>query len=90
MPMSRFALVVLIAMATAGCGLLYKQPIYQGNLMEKEAVDQLRQLQELGVDHVQGYFIAPPAPAAVTEAVLTAQQLGAEPTGIARTFFLPG
>nr|WP_269328574.1 bifunctional diguanylate cyclase/phosphodiesterase [Kineosporia babensis] len=58
-----------------------------------EAVEQLRQLIDLGVDHVQGYFIAPPAPAAVTEAVLTAQQLGVEPslltTGIARTFFLP-
>jgi EAL domain-containing protein (putative c-di-GMP-specific phosphodiesterase class I) len=41
-----------------------------------EAVEQLRQLIDLGVDHVQGYFIAPPAPAHVTEAVLTAQQFG--------------
>ncbi|MDP9826729.1 putative bifunctional diguanylate cyclase/phosphodiesterase [Kineosporia succinea] len=55
-----------------------------------EAVDQLRQLMELGVDHVQGYFVAPPAPAAVVEAVLTAQQLGVGATLFPRTFFLPG
>lgn len=42
MPMSRLVLVVLVALATAGCGILYKQPIYQGNLIEKAAVDQLQ------------------------------------------------
>lgn len=42
MPITRFATVLLIALATAGCGMLYKQPIYQGNLIEKEAVDQLQ------------------------------------------------
>ena len=58
-----------------------------------EAVDQLRRLTELGVDHVQGYFIAPPAPAHITEAALTAQQLGvgASPLtpSLSRTFVLP-
>ena len=28
--------------ATSGCGILYKQPIYQGNLIEKSAADQLK------------------------------------------------
>lgn len=42
MPMSRLVLIALIALATAGCGLLYKQPIYQGNLIDKRAVDQLQ------------------------------------------------
>ncbi len=31
-----------IAVATTGCGILYKQPIYQGNLIEKTAADQLQ------------------------------------------------
>ncbi|MDH5833751.1 outer membrane protein assembly factor BamE [Luteimonas kalidii] len=47
--MPRFALVVLIALATAGCGMLYKQPIYQGNLIEKAAIDQL----QVGMDKQQ-------------------------------------
>ncbi|WP_262378766.1 outer membrane protein assembly factor BamE [Luteimonas viscosa] len=47
--MSRIALALLIAMATAGCGMLYKQPIYQGNLIEKSAIDQL----QVGMDKQQ-------------------------------------
>lgn len=35
-------LVLAVALATSGCGILYKQPIYQGNLIEKTAVDQLQ------------------------------------------------
>lgn len=35
-------LVVALAALTAGCGILYRQPIYQGNLLEKTAVDQLQ------------------------------------------------
>ena len=31
-----------LALAVSGCGILYKQPIYQGNLIEKTAVDQLQ------------------------------------------------
>ena len=42
MPMSRLLFVVLVALGTAGCGILYKQPIYQGNLLDKAAVDQLQ------------------------------------------------
>ena len=49
MPMSRIVLIVLVALATAGCGLLYKQPIYQGNLIEKSAIDQL----QVGMDKQQ-------------------------------------
>ena len=39
---AKIALVTLLATATAGCGILYKQPIYQGNLLEKTQVDQLQ------------------------------------------------
>lgn len=36
-------LLLVAAMATtAGCGILYKQPIYQGNLVDKSAADQLQ------------------------------------------------
>ena len=31
-----------LALVVSGCGVLYKQPIYQGNLLEKTAVDQLQ------------------------------------------------
>ena len=40
--MRKFLLVAVLASATTGCGILYKQPIYQGNLLEKTAVDQLQ------------------------------------------------
>lgn len=35
-------LLLAVALATSGCGVFYKQPIYQGNLIEKNAVDQLQ------------------------------------------------
>ena len=35
-------LALVVASATAGCGLLYKQPIYQGNLIEPANVQQLQ------------------------------------------------
>lgn len=35
-------LVLVVATATTGCGLLYKQPIYQGNLIEADNVQQLQ------------------------------------------------
>ena len=31
-----------LALAVSGCGILYKQPIYQGNLIDKAAADQLQ------------------------------------------------
>ena len=40
--MRKLVLLVLLASATAGCGILYRQPIYQGNLLEKAQVDQLQ------------------------------------------------
>ena len=38
----RLLLIAPLSLAIAGCGVLYKQPIYQGNLIEKTAVDQLQ------------------------------------------------
>lgn len=40
--MRQLLLALLIALITAGCGVLYRQPIYQGNLIEKSAVEQLQ------------------------------------------------
>ena len=42
MRIPRLLFVVLVALGTAGCGILYKQPIYQGNLIEQSAVEQLQ------------------------------------------------
>lgn len=39
---SPILLALVLAASTAGCGILYRQPIYQGNLLEKTAVDQLQ------------------------------------------------
>jgi outer membrane protein assembly factor BamE len=35
-------LLLTVALATSGCGIFYKQPIYQGNLIDKNAVEQLQ------------------------------------------------
>lgn len=40
--MSRLILALLVALVVSGCGILYKQPIYQGNLIEQSSVDQLQ------------------------------------------------
>lgn len=40
--MRTLLLVAVVALSTAGCGIIYKQPIYQGNLIKKSAVDQLQ------------------------------------------------
>lgn len=34
-------LAAAMALTVAGCGVIYRQPIYQGNLMDKASVDQL-------------------------------------------------
>ena len=34
--------LLIAASVTTGCGIVYKQPIYQGNLLEKANVDQLQ------------------------------------------------
>lgn len=40
--MRKYLLAAVLAAATAGCGILYKQPIYQGVLLEKAQVEQLQ------------------------------------------------
>ena len=40
--MRKLVPVLLIALVTAGCGVIYRQPIYQGNLLESAAVEQLQ------------------------------------------------
>ncbi|HAI93639.1 MAG TPA: outer membrane protein assembly factor BamE [Xanthomonadaceae bacterium] len=40
--MRKLLLIVPIALLASACGIVYKQPIYQGNLLEKTAVDQLQ------------------------------------------------
>lgn len=40
--MRKFLIAVLAAFAVSACGILYKQPIYQGNLLDKSAVEQLQ------------------------------------------------
>ncbi len=35
-------LALAVATTTAGCGIVYRQPIYQGNLLDKAAVEQLQ------------------------------------------------
>ena len=34
--------LLLATLLVSGCGMLYRQPIFQGNLLEKTAVDQLQ------------------------------------------------
>ena len=41
-PLVAITLAASMALATASCGILYKQPIYQGNLIDKAAADQLQ------------------------------------------------
>ena len=41
-PVRTLLLVLAVAATTAGCGIVYRQPIYQGNLLDKSAVDQLQ------------------------------------------------
>lgn len=40
--MHKLILALLVALLTAGCGIIYRQPIYQGNLLEASAVEQLQ------------------------------------------------
>ncbi len=40
--MRNLLLVAVVALSTAGCGIIYKQPIYQGNLIKQVAVAQLK------------------------------------------------
>ncbi|NZA27576.1 outer membrane protein assembly factor BamE [Luteimonas sp. SJ-92] len=40
--MRRLLIPLALAVAVAGCGMIYKQPIYQGSLLEESAVEQLQ------------------------------------------------
>ncbi len=40
--MRKSLLILALAATTAGCGIVYRQPIYQGNLIEPSAVEQLQ------------------------------------------------
>ncbi|RXR07318.1 outer membrane protein assembly factor BamE [Pseudoxanthomonas composti] len=39
--MRNLLLLAALSVSVSGCGIIYKQPIYQGNLIEKKNVDQL-------------------------------------------------
>ncbi|MEO6104770.1 MAG: outer membrane protein assembly factor BamE [Pseudoxanthomonas sp.] len=47
--MRKLLLVLLVALITSGCGVLYRQSIYQGNLVDKTSIDQL----QVGMDKRQ-------------------------------------
>lgn len=40
--MRNLLLVAAVALSTTGCGIIYKQPIYQGNLIREDAVSKLQ------------------------------------------------
>lgn len=39
--MRNYLLIAAIGLATTGCGIIYKQPIYQGNLIDQADVEKL-------------------------------------------------
>ncbi|HEY1070047.1 outer membrane protein assembly factor BamE [Thermomonas sp.] len=47
--MRKLLLVLIATLLVSGCGLLYRQPVFQGNLLDKTAVDQL----QAGMDRQQ-------------------------------------
>lgn len=47
--MRKLLLLLLATLLVSGCGLLYRQPVFQGNLLDKAAVDQL----QAGMDRQQ-------------------------------------
>lgn len=47
--MRKLLLLLLATLLASGCGLLYRQPVFQGNLLDKAAVDQL----QAGMDRQQ-------------------------------------
>ncbi len=40
--MRKLLILLALAFLVSGCGIIYRQPIYQGNLLDKSAVDQLQ------------------------------------------------
>ena len=47
--MRKLLVILLATLLVSGCGLLYRQPVFQGNLLDKTAVDQL----QAGMDRQQ-------------------------------------
>lgn len=47
--MRKLLVLLLATLLVSGCGLLYQQPVFQGNLLDKTAVDQL----QAGMDRQQ-------------------------------------
>ncbi len=47
--MRKLLVLLLATLLVSGCGMLYRQPIFQGNLLDKAAVDQL----QAGMDRQQ-------------------------------------
>lgn len=41
--LSKLAALALLVLFVSGCGMLYRQPIFQGSLLDKAAVDQLQE-----------------------------------------------
>ena len=41
--MRKLALLVLTVALASGCSFIYRQPVFEGNLLDKESVDQLQQ-----------------------------------------------
>jgi outer membrane protein assembly factor BamE len=41
-PKRKLLILAVAALMVSGCGIVYRQPIYQGNLLDKSAIDQLQ------------------------------------------------
>lgn len=39
----RILLITALLIATSGCAIVYQQPVFQGNILEKSRVDQLKE-----------------------------------------------
>ena len=42
LPMRKAIALILVAVLVSGCNFIYRQPVFQGNLLEKSNVDQLK------------------------------------------------
>lgn len=42
LPMRKALALILVAVLVSGCNFIYRQPVFQGNLLEKSNVDQLK------------------------------------------------
>ena len=91
-PMRKLLPIIPFVLLTSACGIIYKQPIYQGNLLEKSAVDQLQAGQTkrqvaamLGTPSIQDPFHAQR-----WDYVFTMQRQGVQPQRYRLTVFFNG